>query len=247
MASPLLGVVGAAEGTLLNTLTSAALGGYISEGVTQDFEKAIGRRQEYDFRAMENSAVETAVVAGALHAAFRGVEKAMDWLWLEKGGVPAPKVASEPEPVRGPGRIPQGTSVDEPLGLLPGSDPLPPGSPGNRAANGPFERQGLAYELKYLDRHLPNTPDSSRVIDREGAAHVFTDMETLSRVEGAILREGQYSGTVRGWERYGMRFEEPIGHRIDGAGNTIPLHYGEMKINPQTGAYHVIPRTGASK
>jgi hypothetical protein len=43
-----------------------------------------------------------------------------------------------------------------------------------------------------------------------------------------------------------LRFDEPIGFRIDAQGNKIPLYYGEMKLNPNTGLYHVIPRTGPS-
>jgi hypothetical protein len=94
---------------------------------------------------------------------------------------------------------------------------------------------------------LPDTPQSLRLIEREGAAHVFTDKATLGRVDAAIFERGQYTGTVRGWERYGLQFEEPIGYRIDAAGNQIPLHYGELKFNPQTGGYHLVPRTGGSQ
>lgn len=110
-----------------------------------------------------------------------------------------------------------------------------------------LDREGLAYQLKYVERHLPNTPQSLKLIQREGAAHVFTDRATLGQVEAAIFERGQYTGAVRGWERYGLQFEQSIGYRIGSAGERIPLHYGEMKFNPQTGTYHVIPRTGASQ
>jgi hypothetical protein len=94
---------------------------------------------------------------------------------------------------------------------------------------------------------LADTPRSLKLIEREGAAHVFTDKATLGQVDAAIFERGQYSGTVRGWERYGLRFDEPIGYRIDSAGNRIPLHYGELKFNPETGGYHLVPRTGVSQ
>jgi hypothetical protein len=74
---------------------------------------------------------------------------------------------------------------------------------------------------------------------------VFNDKETLSRVEAEILKHGQYTSTARNTERYGLRFEEPIGYRIGQDGSTIPLHYGELKLSPD-GRYHVIPRTGPS-
>jgi hypothetical protein len=99
---------------------------------------------------------------------------------------------------------------------------------------------------KYLDKHLPNTPMANKVLRKDGNNHVFNDRETLGKVEQEILQNGKYTGTVRGTERYGKQFDQPIGYRIDKNGNTIPLHYGEIKINPD-GTYHVIPRTGASE
>lgn len=91
----------------------------------------------------------------------------------------------------------------------------------------------------------PDTPQSKKLIE-EGAAHVFKDEATLRQVEKAILEGGESTGTVRGWERHGLRFEEPIGFRVDAAGNKMPLHYGEIKLNTATGKYHVVPRSGPS-
>ena len=93
------------------------------------------------------------------------------------------------------------------------------------APNGLMGREGLAYELKHLNKHLPDTPESLRLIQKEGSAHVFNDKAALSQVEQAILEKGESLGTVRGWERYGLRFDEPIGFRIDANGNKIPLYY----------------------
>ena len=104
----------------------------------------------------------------------------------------------------------------------------------------------LSYELKHLKKHLPGTPQSEKLIRKDGSAHLFNDLETLSRVEAEILKRGQYTGTVRDAERYGLRFDEPIGYRIGKDGNTTPLNYGELKVDPD-GQYHVIPRTGSSK
>jgi len=106
---------------------------------------------------------------------------------------------------------------------------------------------GLSYDTKHLQKHLPDTPEAAKLIKKEGAAHVFNDEATLRRVEAEILARGANTGAVRGAERYGLRFDEPIGYRIDAAGKKIPLHYGELKLDPATGKYHVIPRTGPSK
>ena len=108
---------------------------------------------------------------------------------------------------------------------------------------------GLAFELKHLKKHLPNTPESDREIRNNGSAHVFTDLPTLSRVMDDIINHGTYTGTdLDGrWERYGLMFEDPIGVRIDEDGSTIPLHYGEIKLDPRTGLFHVIPRTRPRK
>ena len=71
---------------------------------------------------------------------------------------------------------------------------------------------------------------------------MFKDEKALRKVEQAILERGKYTGTVRGWERYGLKFDSPIGYRIGADGSKIPLHYGEIKL--KDGMYHVIPRTG---
>jgi hypothetical protein len=111
------------------------------------------------------------------------------------------------------------------------------------APKGLLARDGISYELKHLNKHLPDTAEAARLIRKDGSAHVFKDKATLSRVERELLESGESLGTVRGWGRYGKHFDEPIGFRIDTSGNKIPLHYGELKLNPKTGLYHIIPRT----
>jgi hypothetical protein len=109
-----------------------------------------------------------------------------------------------------------------------------------------LQRPGLAYELKYLDRHLPGTKDAARILRKDGAAHLFTDKATLSQVEAAILERGRYTGSVRGTDRYGLQFENPIGYRLAQDRSRVPLHYGEIKIRPD-GRYHLAPRTRSAK
>jgi hypothetical protein len=105
---------------------------------------------------------------------------------------------------------------------------------------------GTTYEQKHLAKHLPGE-GAQRNIRREGEAHVFNDTATFEIVQSAIATRGKQTGTVRGTLRYGVMFDSPIGYRIDSNGTRLPLHYGEAKVNPKTGAYHIMPRTGPSK
>ncbi|WP_242048469.1 MULTISPECIES: DUF6972 family protein [Nostocaceae] len=85
-----------------------------------------------------------------------------------------------------------------------------------------------------------------RLLKRGLAAHVFDDKTSMNQVAQAIIENGQFTGTVRGYERYGMFFNEPIGYGISPDGSRIPLYYGEIKINADD-QYHVIPRTRPSE
>src|SRR5262249_23906636 len=107
-------------------------------------------------------------------------------------------------------------------------------------------KPGLAYDLKHLSKHLPGTQESATLMQKEGTAHVFMDKATLSQVEAAILERGRLTGSVRGTERYGLMFEEPIGYRISQDGSRIPLYYAELKLGAD-GRYHIIPRTGPAR
>jgi hypothetical protein len=105
--------------------------------------------------------------------------------------------------------------------------------------------EGLAFELKHLPKHLEGTSAANRLIRKEGAAHVFESREALGAVEQAIMQRGQFTGSVRGWDRYGLQFDTPIGFRVGADGSRTPLFYGEIKV--RDGMYHVIPRTGAGQ
>ena len=65
------------------------------------------------------------------------------------------------------------------------------------------------------------------------------------RAERAIFERGQSTGNIRGWDRYGLQFDLPIGYRIGVDGGRTPLFYGEIKM--RNGLYHVIPRTRAGQ
>jgi hypothetical protein len=97
-----------------------------------------------------------------------------------------------------------------------------------------------------VERHLPNTPQIQRLLQREGRAHVFNDRETLEQVTQAIIERGERTGAddeEDDYERYGLYFSESIGYIIRTDGSQTPLYYGEIKIVKTTGEYHAIPRT----
>lgn len=105
---------------------------------------------------------------------------------------------------------------------------------------------GIEYEIfldsRHTSKHLPNTLQVQKLLKRGHSAHVFNDEFTMLRVAQVIIERGEYTGLIRGYERYGLFFTDSIGYRIDSNGSQIPLFYGEMKINAAN-QYHVIPRT----
>jgi hypothetical protein len=111
----------------------------------------------------------------------------------------------------------------------------------------------LEPDIRHIAKHLPDTPQMQRLLQQEGSAHVFNNPETLQTVAQAIIDDlrsvedhrGEFIGNIRGHERYGLYFPEPIGYRIDIEGRRLPLYYGEIKIKGDR--YHVIPRTRPSR
>jgi hypothetical protein len=105
--------------------------------------------------------------------------------------------------------------------------------------------RGLNLAERHVQKHLPDTPQMLKLLKEDGKAHVFNDRQTLLEVTEALFKSGEFIGTVRGHERYGMYFDLAIGYRIDLAGTRLPLYFAEMKIIK--GEYHVIPRTKPSE
>lgn len=104
----------------------------------------------------------------------------------------------------------------------------------------------ITLDRRHLSKHLPNTPESSRLLRRGRAAHVFNDENTLFRIAQAIIVGGIHTGFARGYDRYGLMFSESIGMRIDPDGSTLLLFYGEVKIDANN-KYHPVPRTRPSE
>ena len=105
--------------------------------------------------------------------------------------------------------------------------------------------RGLDLAERHVQKHLPDTPQMLKLLKEDGKAHVFNDRQTLLAVTEALFESGEFIGTVRGHERYGMYFDQAIGYRIDLEGTRLPLYFAEMKIIK--GEYHVIPRTKPSE
>ncbi len=119
------------------------------------------------------------------------------------------------------------------------------GSPGILRNMSAIERE-IFLDPRHLPKHLPDTPQVQRLLRRGQSAHVFNDQETMFRVAQAIIERGEYTGNIRNYERYGLLFSEVIGFRIDPNGSSVPLFYGEVKIDANN-RYHPIPRTRPSE
>ncbi len=103
----------------------------------------------------------------------------------------------------------------------------------------------LTLDTKHVAKHLPDTPQMQQLLQKEGSAHIFIDEATIYIVAQAIREQGEFTGMIRGHERYGLYFDEPIGYRLSIDGGKIPLYYAEMKVKGNK--YHVIPRTKPSR
>lgn len=104
----------------------------------------------------------------------------------------------------------------------------------------------IILDRRHIAKHLPDSPQSNRLLRRGRSAHVFHDEATLLRVAQAIIEAGIYTGFARGYHRYGLLFSDAIGVRISPDGSTIPLFYGEVKIDADN-RYHPVPRTRPSE
>ncbi len=104
----------------------------------------------------------------------------------------------------------------------------------------------IFLDRRHIAKHLPDTAQSNRLLRRGRSAHLFNDEATLLRVAQAIIESGSYTGFARGYDRYGLLFSDAIGFRIDPDGSTIPLFYGEVKIDADD-QYHPVPRTRPSE
>jgi len=109
-----------------------------------------------------------------------------------------------------------------------------------------IDRQ-ISLDERHIAKHLPNTQQVQRLLRRGRSAHVFHNEATMMRVTETIIERGDFTGVIRGYERYGLFFDDSIGYRISpDDGLDTPLFYGEVKVDAK-GKYHTIPRTSPSQ
>ncbi|MDQ2809679.1 MAG: hypothetical protein M3Z04_22620 [Chloroflexota bacterium] len=156
-------------------------------------------------------------------------------------GAPSGNAPTQGAPgATGPQSVPPGKEppINDELPDRSGREPAL--SPAEIAAKRQLLRKA-ALDERQVDKHLLDTPASNRLLAKEGAIHVFIDRETMNRVIQEIIDHGQYLGSIRGHERWGVQFNEAVGYRMTSAGTKIPLTFGELKV--QKGVYHAVPRT----
>lgn len=107
-------------------------------------------------------------------------------------------------------------------------------------------KREIFLDSRHTPKHLPDTPQVQRLLRRGQSAHVFNDEETLLQIVQDVIERGEYTGSIRNYERYGLLFSDAIGFRIDPSGSKVPLFYGEIKIDANN-RYHPIPRTRPSE
>lgn len=105
----------------------------------------------------------------------------------------------------------------------------------------------IVLDSRHTAKHLPDTPQVRRLLRLGRSAHVFSDEATMEIVAQVIIERGEFTGVIRGYERYSLFFADAIGYRISpDDGSNTPLFYGEVKINAEN-RYHVVPRTRPSQ
>lgn len=105
----------------------------------------------------------------------------------------------------------------------------------------------IVLDSRHIAKHLLGTPQVQLLLRRGRFVHVFNNEATMERVAQAIREEGEFTGVIRGYERYGLFSADSIDYRISpDDGSSTPLFYGEVKIDAKN-RYHVILRTRPSQ
>ena len=96
-------------------------------------------------------------------------------------------------------------------------------------------------KLSLIEKHLPGTPKSLKVLKTDGSTHVFNDRGTMDDVTKQLMDKGQYRGFSDGFHRFELEFPNSIGKRHSANGTTQDLKFAELKIR-EDGHFHVVPR-----
>lgn len=58
--------------------------------------------------------------------------------------------------------------------------------------------RNIIVDPRYIQKHLPDTPEVKKLLRRGRAVHIFNDLETMERVAQAIIEKGEFTGTFEG-------------------------------------------------
>jgi RHS repeat-associated protein len=149
-------------------------------------------------------------------------------------------------PQPGPGGT-LGMGLD-PLGNKPmefGGDDI-----GARASNGLGDAAGgtrfVRDEAYTASRHTMGGSQVQRALRRGEEAHVFNESVDLSQLEGRVWSEGFYQGEIRGWHRWYLHTDSPIGRRVQAGRQDVALSTVEVKarlVGENVWEYHLVPRS----
>jgi hypothetical protein len=73
-------------------------------------------------------------------------------------------------------------------------------------------KRQITLDFRHVAKHLPDTRQVQRLLRRGRSTHVFNNQATMERVAQAIIEAGEFTGEIRGYERYGLFFAQPIGY-----------------------------------
>jgi RHS repeat-associated protein len=96
-------------------------------------------------------------------------------------------------------------------------------------------------KVSLIEKHLPGTPKSLKVLKTDGSTHVFNDRGTMDDVTKQLMDKGQYRGFSDKFHRFELEFPNSIGKRHGSDGITQDLKFAELKIR-EDGQFHVVPR-----
>ncbi|MEG4073030.1 hypothetical protein QUA30_10085 [Microcoleus sp. Pol14C2] len=58
----------------------------------------------------------------------------------------------------------------------------------------------ITLDSRQIAKHLPDTPQMRRLLNKGRAAHIFNDEATMNQVAQAIIEDGEFPGTIRGYD-----------------------------------------------
>lgn len=147
-----------------------------------------------------------------------------------------------PPPPRGPGGPPPGDdgSGDDDGEKRRRNDQL------LRKRMGLPEGTQVSEDRQYTtSRHTTEGAHARRDQAKGGEAHVFFPGLDLDEVARRTISAGEDAGVVRGWHRIVIRFDEPVGVRIQDGRPGVPCYYAEVKARRLADGrweYHLVPR-----